>query len=172
MATAQAQAFRIFTISRIVFGEIKSLATACIILYLAPEVQRGNDLLANLLWFLMSIVVADFCFYACHWLLHRKPLRKFHLKHHDYQNTSSFVAVRKGLPESAVTTITDLLPIFILAMTSTNCSPGLSLARHTISKAIARFRYFYSHQTFTICTTQASRATMEFKDCGTKRSRP
>ena len=112
MATAQAQAFRIFTISRIVFGEIKSLATACIILYLAPEVQRGNDLLANLLWFLMSIVVADFCFYACHWLLHRKPLRKFQLKHRDYQDTSSFAAVHKGLLESVVTTTTDLLPIF------------------------------------------------------------
>jgi hypothetical protein len=157
VATVKAQAFPAFTISGIIFSEIKSLETACIIPYLAPEVQRGNDLLANLLWFLMSIVVADFCFDACHWLLHRKPRLKYHLKHHNYQDTSSFVAVRKGLPESAVTTITDLLPIFILAMTSTNCSPGLSLARHAISKAIARVRYSSSHQTFTVCTTQASR---------------
>jgi len=171
VATAKAQAFPAFTISGIIFGEIKSLATACIILYLAPEVQRGNDLLANLLLFLMSIVVADFCFDACHWLLHRKPRLKDHLKHHNYQDTSSLVAVHKGLLESAVTTITDPLPIFfgydfnqLLAWTLIGTACNL--------EGHSSLRSSYSHQTFTICTTQASRATMAFKDCGAKRSRP
>jgi sterol desaturase/sphingolipid hydroxylase (fatty acid hydroxylase superfamily) len=112
-ASVKKQVFPAFTLKGIVLGEIKSLTTACIILYLAPEVQRGNDLWDNLLWFLLSIVVADFCFYVCHWLLHRKPLLRFHLKHHEFQDTSSFVAGHKGWLESIITTITDLLPIFI-----------------------------------------------------------
>lgn len=112
-APVKKQAFPAFTAQGIATGEIKSFATACIILTLAPEVQRGNGLLANFLWFLLSIIVADFCFYVCHWLLHRKPFLKFHLKHHEFQDTSSFVAGHKSWPESIITTITDLLPIFI-----------------------------------------------------------
>jgi sterol desaturase/sphingolipid hydroxylase (fatty acid hydroxylase superfamily) len=107
------QAFPAFTLPGLILGEAKALATACIILWLAPEVQRSNDLWTNFLWFLMSIIVADFCFYVCHWLLHRKPVLKFHLKHHEFQDTSSFVAAHKGWTESVITTITDLLPIFI-----------------------------------------------------------
>jgi sterol desaturase/sphingolipid hydroxylase (fatty acid hydroxylase superfamily) len=107
------QDFPGFMLHAVVLGEGKSFAMACLILYFAPEVHRGNDLLANFLWFFLSIVVADFCFYICHWLLHRKPFLKFHLKHHEYQDTSSFVAAHKSWPEWIITTGTDLLPIFI-----------------------------------------------------------
>lgn len=113
VAQVKSQAFPAFTVPGIVLGEAKSFATACVILFLAPEVRRGNDLLANFLWFLMSIIVADFCFYVCHWLLHRKPFLKFHLKHHEFQDTSSFVAAHKSWVEHIITSITDLLPIFI-----------------------------------------------------------
>lgn len=112
-APVKKQAFPAFTVQAVVLGEMKSFAIACLILYVAPEVSRGNDLLANFLWFLLSIVVADFCFYVCHWFLHRKPFLKFHLKHHEFQDTSSFVATHKSWLESIITTITDLLPIFI-----------------------------------------------------------
>lgn len=107
------QAFPAFTLQSVVLGEIKSFATACLILYIAPEVRRGNDLLANFLWFLLSIVIADLCFYICHRLLHRKPFLKFHLKHHEFQDTTSFVAAHKSLPETFITSITDLLPVFL-----------------------------------------------------------
>jgi sterol desaturase/sphingolipid hydroxylase (fatty acid hydroxylase superfamily) len=107
------QAFPAPTAQAIVLGEMKSFAIACLILYLAPEARRGNDLLANFLWFLMGIIVADLCFYVCHWLMHRKPFLKIHLKHHEFQDTSSFVAAHKSWLESMLTTFTDLLPIFI-----------------------------------------------------------
>lgn len=107
------QTFPAFTVKAVVLGEMKSFVIACLILYLVPEVHRGNDLLINFLWFLLSIVVADFCFYVCHWFLHRKPFLKFHMKHHEFRDTSSFVSAHKSWPESIITTITDLLPIFI-----------------------------------------------------------
>ncbi|MCV3215219.1 sterol desaturase family protein [Plectonema radiosum NIES-515] len=107
------QAFPSFTVKGIITGEIKALIAALIILYLAPEVHRGNSLLLNLGWFLMRIVAADFCFYVSHWLLHKKFLQKIHLKHHDFQDSSSFVAGHKSLIEYIIVTITDVLPIFI-----------------------------------------------------------
>jgi hypothetical protein len=113
VAEVKKQAFPAFTFQGIAMGEFKAFIFACVILRVAPEVQRGNGWISNFLWFLMSIVVADFCFYICHWLFHRKPLLRFHLKHHEFQDTSSFVAAHKGGLESVVTTITDLLPIFI-----------------------------------------------------------
>lgn len=107
------QDFPAFTLQSVVLGEIKSFAIACLILYVAPEVRRGNDVLANFLWFLMSIMVADLCFYLSHRVLHSKPFLRFHLKHHEFQDTSSFVAAHKSWLEAIITTITDLLPIFI-----------------------------------------------------------
>ncbi|MCF2148004.1 sterol desaturase family protein [Desmonostoc muscorum LEGE 12446] len=89
------------------------MIAALIILYLAPEVSRGNSLLLNFGWFLMRIITADFCFYVSHWLLHRKLLLKIHLKHHEFADSSSFVAGHKSLTEYIIVTITDLLPIFI-----------------------------------------------------------
>lgn len=107
------QPFPTFTIKGIVTGEIKALISAFVVLSLAPEVHRGNDLLLNLGWFLMRIVAADFCFYIAHWLLHRKFLQKIHLKHHEFRDSSSFVAGHKSLIEYVIVTITDILPIFI-----------------------------------------------------------
>lgn len=102
-----------FTAKGIIFGEIKGLIAVLIILSLAPEIHRGNSLLLNLGWFLMRIVAADFCFYVAHWLLHRKSLYKIHIKHHEFSDSSSFVAGHKSLGEYIIVTITDLLPIFI-----------------------------------------------------------
>ena len=107
------QPFPNFTSKGILLGEIKSFIAALIILYLAPEMHRGNGLLLNLEWFLMRIVAADLCFYISHWLLHRKFLQKIHLKHHEFIDTSSFVAGHKSFIEYTIVTITDLLPIFI-----------------------------------------------------------
>lgn len=107
------QSFPNFTLKGIITGEIKTIISASIILYLAPEVHRGNDLLLNFEWFLMRIVVADFCFYISHRLLHTKSLVKIHLKHHEFQDSSSFVAGHKSFLEYVIVTITDILPIFI-----------------------------------------------------------
>lgn len=107
------QKFPAFTFKGFCLGEVKSIVTACVILYLAPEVHRGNDLILNLGWFLMRIIVADLCFYITHFLFHQKSLLRFHLKHHEFQDTSSFVAAHKSWVEFVVTTVTDLLPIFI-----------------------------------------------------------
>ncbi len=107
------QSFPAFTLTDIITGGIKSLIAALIILYLAPEVHRGNSLLLNLGWFLMRIVAADFCFYIVHRLFHKKAFLKIHLKHHEFQDTSSFVAGHKSLLEYIIVTITDVLPIFI-----------------------------------------------------------
>ncbi|MBE9107690.1 sterol desaturase family protein [Nostoc cf. edaphicum LEGE 07299] len=107
------QAFPSFTIRGIITGEIKAFLSALIILYLAPEVHRGNSLLLNLGWFLMRIVAADFCFYVAHRLLHTKFLQKIHLKHHEFRDSSSFVAGHKSLVEYIIVAIADVLPIFI-----------------------------------------------------------
>ena len=108
------QTYPSFTTKGIIIGEIKSLIAALIILYLAPEVNRGNSLLLNLGWFLMRIIAFDFCFYVTHWLFHRKSLLQIHLKHHEFSDTSSFVAGHKSLTEYILVTIMDCLPIFLL----------------------------------------------------------
>ncbi|MEM9272765.1 MAG: sterol desaturase family protein [Cyanobacteria bacterium P01_F01_bin.143] len=113
VAKVRKQKFPSFTIKGIITGEIKALISVSIILYLATEVHRGNSLSLNFGWFLMRIVVADLCFYISHWLFHRRFLQKFHLKHHEFRDTSSFVAGHKSMVEYVVVTITDLLPIFI-----------------------------------------------------------
>ncbi|WP_242039848.1 sterol desaturase family protein [Anabaena sphaerica] len=107
------QEFPAFTIKGIIAGEIKAFMSVSIILYLAPEVHRGNSLLLNLGWFWMRIVAADFCFYVVHRLFHTKSFLKIHLKHHEFQDTSSFVAGHKSLLEYIIVTITDVLPILI-----------------------------------------------------------
>lgn len=107
------QPFPSFTVKGIITGEIKAFISALIILYLAPEVHRGNSLLLNLGWFLMRIVAADLCFYVSHRLFHTKLLYKIHLKHHEFSDSSSFVAGHKSLLEYIIVTLTDVLPIFI-----------------------------------------------------------
>ncbi|MEA5580097.1 sterol desaturase family protein [Nodularia harveyana UHCC-0300] len=107
------QSFPNFTLTGIITGEIKAFIAALIILYLAPQVDRGNSLVVNLGWFFMRIVVADFCFYVCHRLLHTKSLVKIHLKHHEFKDSSSFVAGHKSFLEYIIVTIADILPIFI-----------------------------------------------------------
>jgi len=107
------QSYPSFSAKGIMIGEIRSLIAAVIIISVAPEVHRGNDLLLNLEWFLMRIAAADFCFYITHWLFHTKLLQKVHLKHHEFLDSSSFVAGHKSLAEYILVTIGDLLPIFI-----------------------------------------------------------
>jgi sterol desaturase/sphingolipid hydroxylase (fatty acid hydroxylase superfamily) len=107
------QPFPSFSVKGIITGEIKAFLSALIILYLAPEVHRGNSLLLNLGWFLMRIVAADFCFYVAHRLLHTRFLQKIHLKHHEFRDSSSFVAGHKSFIEYIIVTLTDVLPIFI-----------------------------------------------------------
>ncbi|MCC3409687.1 MAG: sterol desaturase family protein [Microcoleus sp. PH2017_10_PVI_O_A] len=107
------QPFPEFTAKGILVGEIKSLAAAAIILYLAPEVHRGNSWLLNFGWFFARIIVADFCFYVTHRLFHQKFLQDIHLKHHEFLDSSSFVAGHKSLLEYAIVTIADVLPVFV-----------------------------------------------------------
>lgn len=107
------QPFPAFTAKGILVGEIKSLAAAAIIISLAPEVHRGNSWLLNFEWFLMRIIAADFCFYVIHWLFHKKFLQEIHLKHHEFQDSSSFVAGHKSLLEYAIVTVADVLPVFV-----------------------------------------------------------
>jgi sterol desaturase/sphingolipid hydroxylase (fatty acid hydroxylase superfamily) len=107
------QIFPDFTVRGVLLGEVKAFISALIIIYLAPEVHRGNSIALNFGWFLMRIIVADLCFYIAHWLLHRKSLQKIHLKHHEFRDTSSFVAGHKSFIEYVIVTITDILPIFI-----------------------------------------------------------
>ena len=102
-----------FTAKGVVTGEIKSFITVLIIIAIAPQMHRGNSLMLNFGWFLMRIILADLCFYIAHWSLHQKFLRKMHLKHHQFADSSSFVAGHKSLAEYIIVTITDLLPIFI-----------------------------------------------------------
>lgn len=102
-----------FTAKGIALGELKTLIAALIILYLAPEVHRGNGLLVNMGWFFMRIAVADFLFYITHWVFHQKPFQKIHLKHHEFVDSSSFVAGHKTLAEYIIVTLTDIVPIFI-----------------------------------------------------------
>ncbi len=107
------QLFPSWKLQGFILGEIKGFIAALIIIYLAPETHRDNSLLPNFSWFLMRIFVADFCFYVSHWLLHRKFLQKIHFKHHEFRDTSSFVAGHKSFLEYIIVTVTDLLPIFI-----------------------------------------------------------
>ncbi|MFM7447788.1 MAG: sterol desaturase family protein [Leptolyngbyaceae cyanobacterium] len=108
------QVFPTFTAQGILFGEVKAFISAFIVLFLAPEVHRGNNFLLNFAWFLMQIAVADFLFYIAHYSLHKNRfLRKQHLKHHEFQDTSSFVAGHKTLFEYIMVTFCDLLPVFI-----------------------------------------------------------
>ena len=60
------QPFPSFTLKGIFLGEIKAFISALVILSLATEVYRGNNLMLNFGWFLMRIVAADFCFYVSH----------------------------------------------------------------------------------------------------------
>ena len=108
------QVFPSFTIQGIISGEIKAFISAFIILSLAPEVHRGNNLLLNIGWLFMQLAVADFCFYLVHYSFHKNRfLQKQHLKHHEFRDTSSFVAGHKTLFEYIMVTLCDLLPIFI-----------------------------------------------------------
>jgi sterol desaturase/sphingolipid hydroxylase (fatty acid hydroxylase superfamily) len=116
------QSFPNFTLKGIITGEIKAFISALIILYLAPQVDRGNSLFLNWGWFFMRIVVADFCFYICHRLLHTKYFIKIHLKHHEFKDSSSFVAGHKSFIEYIIVNITDILPIFIFGYDITQLS--------------------------------------------------
>ncbi len=108
------QPFPAFTAQDVFLGGLKSLIAALFILYVAPEVDRSNGFLLNFGWFLMRIIAFDFGFYVVHWLFHRKPLLKIHLKHHEFIDTSSFVTGHTTLIEYIiVSVIIESIPILI-----------------------------------------------------------
>lgn len=108
------QTFPALTVKAFMMGEAKGFAMAFIVIALVPEVNRGNSFLPNFGWFLMSIISVDLFFYICHSMFHRiKFLRKFHLKHHQFADTSSFVAGHKSMTEFIVTNVADLMVIFV-----------------------------------------------------------
>lgn len=107
------QTYPALTIKGFLASSLQSLIASFIILYLTQEVERSDNLLLNFGWFFMSIIVADFLFYVAHRILHQKRFLKIHRKHHEFRDSSSFVAGHKSLPEYCITTVTDLLPIFI-----------------------------------------------------------
>lgn len=107
------QPFPSLTAKGIIMGEIKSFIAILIILSIASETYRGNSLFLNFGWFFIRIMFADFCFYVIHRLLHQKLFYKIHFKHHEFADSSSFVAGHKSLSEYILVTIADILPIFI-----------------------------------------------------------
>jgi sterol desaturase/sphingolipid hydroxylase (fatty acid hydroxylase superfamily) len=113
IAKVTAQKFPPFTLKGIIFGEIKSFMSAFIILYCLKEVHRDNNFMLNVGWFFMNIVCADLFFYLTHRLLHQKRFIKIHLKHHEFRDTSSFVAGHKSLIEYCITTMTELVPVLL-----------------------------------------------------------
>lgn len=94
-------------------SSIQSLIFSFVILASTHQVPRSENIFLNFGWFLMSIIVADFCFYVAHRTLHSKRFIRIHVKHHEFKDSSSFVAGHKSFTESCITTVTDLLPIFI-----------------------------------------------------------
>jgi sterol desaturase/sphingolipid hydroxylase (fatty acid hydroxylase superfamily) len=113
VAKVKAQKYPTFTLKGIIFGEIKSFFTAFIVLYLLKEVHRDNNFMMNFGWFFMNIMAADFFFYLTHRLLHQKRFIKIHLKHHEFRDSSSFVAGHKSLTEYCITTVTELIPVLL-----------------------------------------------------------
>jgi sterol desaturase/sphingolipid hydroxylase (fatty acid hydroxylase superfamily) len=109
----KAQKYPAFTVKGIIIGEIKSFITAFIMLFLLKEVHRDNNFIMNVSWFLLNIVCADFFFYITHRLLHQKRFIKIHLKHHEFRDSSSFVAGHKSLMEYCITTLTELVPVLL-----------------------------------------------------------
>jgi sterol desaturase/sphingolipid hydroxylase (fatty acid hydroxylase superfamily) len=113
IAKVKAQKFPPFTLKGIIFGEIKSFVSAFIILYCLKEVHRDNNFTMNFGWFFMNIVCADLFFYITHRLLHQKRFIQIHLKHHEFRDSSSFVAGHKSLIEYCITTMTELVPVLL-----------------------------------------------------------
>lgn len=113
-AQLKPQPFPPFTASGIALGEAKGFATALLLVWASRHVDRGADPVSNAGWFLLSIASADLLFFIAHWTLHRRPFLPFHLKHHHFRDTSSFVAGYKSNVEYCITTLTDYLPVLLL----------------------------------------------------------
>lgn len=108
------QAFPAFTLKGILLGEIRGFLAALVIIGITRPVEREPDFLANVAWFFASIVLADFLFYVQHRMLHRKKFFKIHRRHHEFRDTSSFVAGHKSFTEYCLTSVTDLALFLIL----------------------------------------------------------
>lgn len=113
-AQVRPQAFPAFTLKGVLLGEIQGLVAAAVIIGITRPVEREPDVLASVAWFFASIVLADFLFYVQHRLLHRKKLFRIHRRHHEFRDTSSFVAGHKSLAEYCLTSVTDLALFLIL----------------------------------------------------------
>lgn len=110
----RSQPFPAFTLRGIVLGELQAFLAAVLIIAVTRPVERDHGFLGNVAWFFCSIMLADFLFYVQHRLLHRKKLFKIHRRHHDFRDTSSFVAGHKSLAEYCMTTVTDLALFLIM----------------------------------------------------------
>lgn len=103
-----------FTARGLVLGELRSLLLCALILAAAPEVQRGGGFLSQVAWFLLAVVVSDFNFYVVHRLLHTRRLFFLHRKHHEFRDSSPWVAGHKSAAELLIVTFFDLLLVFVL----------------------------------------------------------
>lgn len=103
-----------FTARGLVQGELRSLLLCALILAAAPEVQRGAGFLSQVGWFLLSVVVSDFNFYVTHRLLHTRRLFFLHRKHHEFRDSSPWVAGHKSAAELLIVSFFDILPVFVL----------------------------------------------------------
>lgn len=107
------QNYPALTVKAFLIANIQTLISSFIILSLTYEVEREANFLLNFAWFFMSIAVSDLGFYILHRTLHQKYFLHIHRKHHEFRDSSSFVAGHKSNTEYSMTTVIDLLPIFV-----------------------------------------------------------
>lgn len=103
------QQYPLPTIKGVALGELKSLVVNAIILVLASQRRHAyRDSARSVLWFFLAIASADLLFYWSHRSLHHGALYQIHKKHHEFRDTSSFVAGHKSFAEYCITTVTDI----------------------------------------------------------------
>ncbi|MBG6132168.1 hypothetical protein IWQ47_004059 [Aquimarina sp. EL_43] len=88
------------------------------VIIILREVHREVNFVENCGWFLLSIVVTDFAFFAHHyWFLHNKKfpkLFKIHGKHHRYRDTSGFVTAYKDFADQVINFVFADMVVLIL----------------------------------------------------------
>lgn len=111
------QSYPLPTLRGVLVGEFKSLVVNSLILTICHQRRRENNndssSSSTLLWqqfafYFLAIASADLLFYWSHRSLHHGSLYWIHKTHHEFRDTSSFVAGHKSLVEYCITTITDI----------------------------------------------------------------